>query len=63
MPKHTSSRCSHLASQVIDENGPGSILKDFEVLLGFVDDGVRSSGKYHLLPMARLVELDDHSAQ
>ena len=31
---------------------------DFEALLGFVEDGVQSTGKYHLLPMARLFELD-----
>ena len=48
----------YLASQRIDENGPGSILMDFEALLGFVEDGVRSTGKHHLLPMARLFELD-----
>ena len=59
MPKPNPPRCSYLASQRIDENGPGSILVDFEVLLGFVEDGVHSTGKYHLLPMARLFELDE----
>jgi hypothetical protein len=54
MPKQN----SHLASHIIDENGPGSILLDFEMLLGFIEDGVPSSGKHHLLPMARLFELD-----
>ena len=58
MPQQDPPRCSHLASQRIDEDGPGSILIDFEVLLGFVEDGVQSSGKHHLLPMARLFELD-----
>ena len=58
MPKPKSRQCSHLASQTIDENGPGSILVDFEVLLAFIEGGVRSTGKYHLLPMARLFELD-----
>ena len=58
MPNQSSPRCSHLTSQTIDENCPGSILIDFEVLLGFVEDGVRSTGKHHLLPMARLFELD-----
>ena len=58
MPKQNPSRHGHLASQRRDENGPGSILIDFEMLLGFVEDGVRSTGKYHLLPMARLFELD-----
>ncbi len=58
MPKRTPSRYPHLATQSIDENGPGSILRDFEALLGFIEDGVRSTGKYHLLPMSRLFELD-----
>ena len=63
MPKPDPPPCSHLASQRIDENGPGNILKDFDVLLGFVEDGVRSTGKYHLLPMARLFELDQLMTQ
>lgn len=58
MPNQSSPGCSHLASQTIDESGPGSILMDFEVLLGFIEEGVRSTGKHHLLPMARLFELD-----
>lgn len=58
MPNQHSHGCTHLAAQRIDECGPGSILMDFEALLGFVEDGVRSTGKYHLLPMARLFELD-----
>ena len=59
MPKRTPSRCIPLASQTVDETGPGSILADFDVLLGFVEGGVRSSGKFHLLPMAQLFELDE----
>ena len=59
MPKPNALDCSCLASQTIDEHGPGSILMDFEALLGFVEGGVRSTGKYHLLPMARLFELDE----
>ncbi len=58
MPEQSSSRRNRLGSQRVDENGPGSVLIDFEVLLGFAEDGVRSTGKYHLLPMARLFELD-----
>lgn len=58
MPTEQPRSCSHLASSPIDENGPGSILFDFEALLGFVEAGVRSTGKYHLLPIARLFELD-----
>ncbi len=59
MPEPPPPHRGYLASQRIDENGPGSILMDFEVLLGFVEGGVRSTGKYHLLPMARLFELDE----
>jgi hypothetical protein len=58
MPEQGSSPRNHLDSQRIDEHGPGSVLIDFEVLLGFVEEGVRSTGKYRLLPMARLFELD-----
>ena len=58
MPKQSTPSYTYLASQIVDENGPGSILMDFEVLLGFLEDGVRSTGKYHLLPMDRLFELD-----
>ena len=63
MPKPNPPHHDYLASQTIDENGPGSILVDFEALLGFVEDGVRSTGKYHMLPMARLFELDELMAR
>ena len=63
MPEQHPTRGSILASQSIDEHGPGSILSDFEVLLGFVEEGVQSAGKYHLLPMARLTELDQLMAK
>lgn len=59
MPRPYPPQSSCLASQSIDENGPGSILVDFEVLLALVEEGVQSTGKYHLLPMARLSELDE----
>lgn len=50
----------HLSNQVIDESGPGTVLRDFETLLEFVGlEGVRSAGKYHLLPLNRLFELDE----
>ena len=46
-PRSTS--FDHLGSQVIDESGPGTVLRDFETLLEFVGlEGVRSTGKYHL---------------
>jgi len=48
-----------LRRQTIDKNGPGTILRDFETLLEFIGpDGVRATGKYHLLPIDRLFELD-----
>lgn len=58
MPEPPPPHCGCLASQRIEESGPGTILMDFEALLGFLEDGVRSTGKHHLLPMARLFELD-----
>lgn len=58
MSKQNTPCYSHLASQNIDEGGLGSILVDFELLLSFIEDGVRSTGKYHLLPMGQLSELD-----
>lgn len=49
-------RC--LEQTEIDETGPGAILRDFEALVRYVGPGVRASGKYHLLPIAGLKELD-----
>ncbi len=54
---------SNLSIQQIDNSGPGTILADFEALLDFVSGGVRSTGKYHLLPMDRLRELDERMAR
>jgi hypothetical protein len=51
-------RGSVLTSQRIDETRPGSVLADFDVLLAFLEEGVEAGGKHHLLPMARLFELD-----
>ena len=48
-----------LHDQRIDEEGPGTILKDFATLLSFVgDDGLKTTGKYYLLPQGRLNELN-----
>ncbi len=48
-----------IGQKTIDENGPGSILRDFQTLLDFVGpDGVRATGKSHLLPLDQLLELD-----
>jgi len=50
--------------QVIDAKGPGTVLRDFESLLGFVGvEGVRATGKYHLLPIEQLPELDEKMAR
>ena len=57
--RSSGSNLSNLSTQQIDNSGPGTILADFEALLDFAASGVRSTGKYHLLPMDRLRELDE----
>jgi hypothetical protein len=53
-----------LSAQVIDENGPGTILRDFEVLLDFIGPkGIEVGGKHQLLPMKQLVELNARLAR
>ena len=48
-----------LKQQVITEGGPGSILKDFQILLDFVGDtGIVVSGKHCLIPLKHLSELN-----
>jgi hypothetical protein len=43
----------------ITQDGPGTVLRDFETLLDFVGvDGIKTGGKHHLIPMGRLKELD-----
>ncbi len=59
MPTSTSRSTDKIESTVISGDCPGTIVADFEALMDFVADGVRSTGKYHLLPMARLNELDE----
>jgi hypothetical protein len=49
-----------LRDQAIDLDRPGSVLRDFETLLGFVGEaGVKTAGKYHLLPMDAIATLDE----
>ncbi len=50
-----------LKSQAITEEGPGSILRDFETLLGIIEERgrVRVSSKHHLLPIKLLPELNE----
>jgi hypothetical protein len=48
-----------LQNQIIDENCPGTVLRDFEKLLAFIGpDGVSVSGKNNLLPFKLLPQLN-----
>ena len=59
MPTRTYPDNGNIERPVIAGDSRGTIVADFEALMDFVADGVRSTGKYHLLPMARLNELDE----
>jgi hypothetical protein len=55
----TAAQEKFLREQVIDDQHPGPILHDFRMLLDFVgSEGVPAAGKYNLLPIDRLDELD-----
>jgi hypothetical protein len=59
-PKFTQAEAQILREQIIDTERPGPVLHDFQVLLDFIGpDGVKSAGKYHLLPQAAIAELDE----
>jgi hypothetical protein len=48
-----------LQQQTIDDEGPGTVLRDFSTLLSFIgSDGIQVSGKHHFLPLKRLAELN-----
>lgn len=48
-----------LLDQTISEDGPGTILRDFETLLTFIGvEGIQSKGKYRLFPMKSLDEIN-----
>ena len=48
-----------LHSQIIDDNGPGTILRDFEKLLAFISpDGLGVSGKNQLFSLKLLPQLN-----
>jgi len=48
-----------LHDQVIDDEGPGTILRDFETILEFVgNEGLASPGKYFLVPQSTLDKLN-----
>lgn len=52
-----------LKQQTITEEEPGSVLRDFQTLLEFIGPkGLPAAGKYQLLPMAKLKELDEKMA-
>jgi hypothetical protein len=53
-----------LRDQSIDLDRPGSVLRDFETLLGFVGaDSVKAAGKYNLLPIDAIATLDERLAR
>ena len=57
--KLTSDQEQILRDQVITADHPGTILRDFQMLLDFVGpEGTEVGGKYHLLPLKFIGELD-----
>jgi hypothetical protein len=45
--------------EIKSDHAPGSVIRDFEVLLDFIGpEGVAVSGQYHLLPLRRLPDLN-----
>jgi hypothetical protein len=49
-----------LLQQTIGENQPGTILRDFTALVEFIgEDGLKTSGKYFMLPQAKLSDLNE----
>src|SRR3974377_1928983 len=58
--KFTETHEKCLRDQVITADQPGPILRDFQMLLDFLGpNGVESAGKYNLLPIKFIGELDD----
>ncbi len=48
-----------LQAQVITDTEPGTVLRDFRMLLDFIGrEGIESGGKYNLLPLKLIGELD-----
>ena len=61
MTKHqlTAAQEQCLRDQAIGPDQPGTVLRDFQAILDFVGpQGLESSGKYNLLPMKLIGELD-----
>jgi hypothetical protein len=52
-----------LRSQVIDATRPGAVLHDFQLILDYIGEkGVKAGGKYNLLPIQAVIDLDDKLA-
>ncbi len=59
LPAFTKAQKQLLQAQVIDDLHPGAILHDFQVVLDRVGtEGVKAAGKYNLLPIELIPELD-----
>jgi hypothetical protein len=57
--KFTKSHEQTLREQVINAERPGPVLRDFRIVLDYVGaQGVKAAGKYHLLPIESISELD-----
>jgi len=53
-----------LHGQEIDEDQPGTILRDFTALVEFIgQDGLKTTGKYCFLPQGRLDELNERMSR
>ncbi len=57
------SQACNLSDCIIGESGPGSILRDFHTMLGYVDATQPLLSKTGLLPLAHLTELNARLAQ
>lgn len=58
-PKLTREQARCLRDQVITAKEPGPVLSDFQVILDVIGvEGIETSGKYQLLPMRLIGELD-----
>lgn len=59
IPPLTESQQQLIGQQTIDENSPGTILRDFQTLLDFLHpNGIEVSGVHHLFPLKSLPELN-----
>ncbi len=48
-----------LRDRDIDDNGPGTVIADFETVLQFIgNDGLKTTSKYYLLPQSKLDALN-----